>query len=50
MDDVQQSRDCVIWSPDGSRILFGSDRDGGVFHLYQKRADGVGSDEIASDA
>ena len=34
-----------VWSPDGSRIVFGSDRDGGVPHLYQKRADGVGIEE-----
>ncbi len=34
-----------VWSPDGSRIVFGSDRDSGVYHLYQKRADGVGIEE-----
>jgi Tol biopolymer transport system component len=34
-----------VWSPDGSRIVFGSDRDNGVYHLYQKRADGVGIEE-----
>ena len=34
-----------VWSPDGSRIMFGSDRGGGVFNLYQKRADGIGTDE-----
>ena len=34
-----------VWSPDGSRIVFGSDRDGGVYHLYQKRADGAGIEE-----
>ncbi len=34
-----------VWSPDGSRIVFGSDREGGVPHLYQKRADGVGIEE-----
>jgi len=33
------------WSPDGSRIVFGSDREGGVYHVYQKRADGVGIEE-----
>ena len=33
-----------IWSPDGSQIMFGSDR-GGVFNLYQKRADGYGSEQ-----
>ena len=26
-----------VWSPDGSRIVFGSDCEGGVPHLYQKR-------------
>ena len=34
-----------VWSPDGSRIVFGSDREGGVPQLYQKRADGVGIEE-----
>ncbi len=34
-----------VWSPDGSRIVFGSDREGGVYHLYQKRADGAGIEE-----
>jgi Tol biopolymer transport system component len=34
-----------VWSPDGSRIVFGSDRNHGVYHLYQKRADGVGIEE-----
>jgi hypothetical protein len=33
-----------VWSPDSSRILFASDR-GGVLDLYQKRADGVGTEE-----
>ena len=26
-------------------LMFGSDRDGGVFNLYQKRADGAGTEE-----
>ena len=30
-----------LWSPDGSRIVFGSDRDG-VLNLYQKAASGAG--------
>ena len=34
-----------VWSPDGNRIVFGSDRNGGIPHLYQKRADGVGTEE-----
>ncbi len=33
------------WSPDGNWIMFGSDR-GGVFNLYQKRANGVGTEEL----
>ena len=32
------------WSPDGSRIAWSSRRDG-VFNVYQKPADGTGSDE-----
>ena len=34
-----------VWSPDSTQIMFGSDRGGGVLHLYQKRADGVGAEE-----
>jgi len=34
-----------VWSPDGSRIMFGSDREGGAFNLYQKLANGAGVDE-----
>jgi Tol biopolymer transport system component/predicted Ser/Thr protein kinase len=33
------------WSPDGSRIVFGSDRNG-FGELYQKLSNGVGSDEL----
>ena len=33
-----------IWSHDGSRIVFGSDREG-VLNLYQKAASGAGNDE-----
>ncbi|HXM51436.1 MAG TPA: protein kinase [Pyrinomonadaceae bacterium] len=33
------------WSPDGSRIVFGSDRNG-FFELYQKTSSGTGSDEL----
>ena len=35
-----------VWSPDGSRIVFGYDRESGIPHLYQKRADGVGTEEL----
>jgi eukaryotic-like serine/threonine-protein kinase len=39
-----------IWSPDGNRIVFGSNR-GGKYQLYQKLASGVGPEELllASD-
>ena len=37
-----------IWSPDGSRLVFGSDRDSGVFNLYQKQANGAGDDELVA--
>jgi Tol biopolymer transport system component len=33
-----------VWSPDGSRIIFASDRDG-VFNLYQKEASGAKNEE-----
>jgi serine/threonine protein kinase len=33
-----------VWSPDGSRIVFASNRDG-VHNLYHKPASGTGSDE-----
>jgi len=35
-----------VWSPDGSRIAFVSNRDGGVFNLYQKNSSGTGDDEL----
>jgi Tol biopolymer transport system component len=37
-----------IWSPDGTRIIFGSGRDGGTVvqnAIYQRAANGTGSDE-----
>ena len=33
-----------LWSPDGRRVLFGSDRDG-VLNIYSKAADGTGPAE-----
>ncbi len=34
-----------LWSPDGSRIVFASDRDGSG-NLYQKAANGTGNEEL----
>jgi Tol biopolymer transport system component len=36
-----------VWSPDGSRIVFGSNRDG-AYGLYQKSSSGAGSEEAIS--
>ncbi len=36
---------CSLWSPDGSRIVFSSNR-GGKHELYQKISSGAGSDEL----
>jgi eukaryotic-like serine/threonine-protein kinase len=35
-----------VWSRDGSRIAFSSDRNGGAFGLYQKSATGAGDEEL----
>ena len=35
-----------IWSADGSRIAWNSNRDGGISAIYQKLASGVGEDEL----
>jgi dipeptidyl aminopeptidase/acylaminoacyl peptidase len=35
-----------VWSPDGSRIAFGSDREGGGFSLYQKAPNGAAAEEL----
>ena len=34
-----------LWSPDGSRIVFSSNREG-IWNLYQKIASGVGNEEV----
>ena len=34
-----------VWSPDGSRIVFGGNRQGG-FHLYQKASSGAAGEEL----
>ncbi len=35
-----------VWSPDGSRIAFGSNRTGRFVELYQKLANGAGKEEV----
>ena len=35
-----------VWSPDGKRIAFVSNRDGGISNLYVKDADGTATDEL----
>jgi Tol biopolymer transport system component len=35
-----------MWSPDGSRIIFTSNRDGGVFNLYEKPSSGSGNEKL----
>jgi serine/threonine protein kinase len=35
-----------MWSPDGSRIVYRSNRDGGIYNLYQKHSGGVGSEDV----
>ena len=37
------------WSPDGSKIVFASDRDGGRFHLFVMNADGSGVQQLTRD-
>ncbi len=34
-----------IWTPDGKRIVFSSGRDGSLYSLYWKAADGTGAEE-----
>ena len=35
-----------LWSRDGTRIAFVSNRDGGIFNIYQKNAGGTGPEEL----
>jgi serine/threonine protein kinase/Tol biopolymer transport system component len=46
--DAAQDR-YPIWSPDGSRIAFDSDRTG-AFDLYQKSSSGVGVEELLAES
>jgi len=36
----------AIWSADGSHIFFGSDRDSGIFNVYQKAASGAADERL----
>jgi eukaryotic-like serine/threonine-protein kinase len=35
-----------VWSPDGTRVVFASDRTGGQFNLFQKPANGAADEEL----
>jgi Tol biopolymer transport system component len=39
------SRVNPLWSPDGSRIVFASNQEGGVWQIFEKRSDGTGPEE-----
>ena len=39
-----------IWSPDGTSILFTSNRGGGIFNLYRKAATGATAEELFLDS
>src|SRR2546425_13241550 len=36
------------WSPDGTRIVFSSDRDAGLLHVFVMNADGSGVTQLTS--
>lgn len=36
----------AVWSPDGNRIVFHSDRNTGFYDLYQKSSTGTGNEEL----
>jgi hypothetical protein len=40
------SEDTPVWSPDGQRIAFVSNRRGGVFDIYVKNANGTGDEQL----
>jgi Tol biopolymer transport system component len=40
----------IVWSPDGSRIVFGSTRKKGVVDLYERSVSGVGAETVAFES
>jgi serine/threonine protein kinase len=48
--DAGQEVNKVIWSPDGTRVVFGRLRRWGAEDLYARRADGTGDDEPLTNA
>jgi Tol biopolymer transport system component len=38
--------DNPVWTPDGKRVAFVSNRDGGIFNIYLKSAGGIGTEEL----
>jgi len=39
-----------LWSADGTRIIWGSDRKNGLYDIYQRASDGSGQDELLFEA
>ena len=39
-----------LWSADGSRVFFSSNRAGVAFNLYSRAADGTGEDELVLES
>src|SRR5215467_12209601 len=48
-EDAQDTE--PVWSPDGARVVFGSDRrSSGSFDVYQKDAGGSGTEQLLQNA
>ena len=41
-DSARDGDDGQVWTPDGQRVVFSSNREGGVYNLFWKAADGTG--------